>query len=188
MPHAPSENRAACIDNPALFQHELLEDPVRARQSAETQRRQALLTARAAAVCADCPLFNSCLYEAVVDHDVAGFVAGSTEAQRAQMRLALGVKVEADDMDALTGVVRGSRQINHDEVVRLRQANPHESLEVLAMRLGCSLSTVKRHMRRARSVPAEVKLAVVKPSLDRVLAVFAAVVGYPRRPREQRVA
>ena len=70
----------------------------------------------------------------------------------------------------------------------LRQANPHESLEVLAMRLGCSLSTVKRHMRRARTAPAEVKLAMVKPSVERVLAVFAAVVGYPRRPREQRVA
>ncbi|MEZ5202461.1 MAG: hypothetical protein R2742_14700 [Micropruina glycogenica] len=43
-------------------------------------------------------------------------------------------------------------------------------------------------MRRARTAPAEVKLAIVKPSVERVLAVFAAVVGYPRRPREQRVA
>lgn len=188
MPHAPIETRAACIDNPALFQHELLEEPVKARQGTDAQRRQALLAARAAAVCAGCPLFTSCLYEAVVDHDVAGFVAGSTEAQRVQMRHALGVKVEPDDLDVLAGVVRGGRQINHDEVVRLRQANPHESLKVLAMRLGCSLSTVKRHMRRARTAPAEVKLAIVKPSVERVLAVFAAVVGYPRRPREQRVA
>ena len=175
MPHAPIETRAACIDNPALFQHELLEEPVKARQGTDAQRRQALLAARAAAVCAGCPLFTSCLYEAVVDHDVAGFVAGSTEAQRVQMRHALGVKVEPDDLDVLAGVVRGGRQINHDEVVRLRQANPHESLEVLAMR-------------RARTAPAEVKLAMVKPSVERVLAVFAAVVGYPRRPREQRVA
>lgn len=188
MPHAPIETRAACIDNPALFQHELLEEPVKARQGTDAQRRQALLAARAAAVCAGCPLFTSCLYEAVVDHDVAGFVAGSTEAQRVQMRHALGVKVEPDDLDVLSGVVRGGRQINHDEVVRLRQANPHESLEVLAMRLGCSLSTVKRHMRRARAAAtSETTFAVVKPTIERVLAAFAAVVRSPRS-RERRVA
>ncbi|MEZ5202462.1 MAG: hypothetical protein R2742_14705 [Micropruina glycogenica] len=72
MPHAPIETRAACIDNP-VFQHELLEEPVKARQGTDAQRRQALLAARAAAVCAGCPLFTSCSYEAVVDHDVAGF-------------------------------------------------------------------------------------------------------------------
>ncbi|MFT3859901.1 WhiB family transcriptional regulator [Micropruina sp.] len=180
-------NRAACIDHTALFQHELLEDSAKARQSADTQRQTALLSARAAAVCADCPLFSSCLYDAVVNHDVAGFVAGTTQSQRAQLRTALGVQVEADDFDSLAGVVRGNRQLNHDEVVRLRQANPHESLEVLAMRLGCSLSTVKRHLRRARNSPAEVRLAIGKPTLERVLAAFAAIVRQ-HRSRERRVA
>lgn len=186
MTHSTCAERAACIDNPTLFQHSLLETAP-ARHDTEGQRQANLLTARAEAVCAGCPLFTSCLYEAVVNHDVAGFVAGTTENQRSRIRATLGVKVEQDDFDSLAGVVRGGRQVNHEEVVRLRQANPHESLEVLAMRLGCSLSTVKRHMRQARTAPAEVKLAMVKPTVDRVLAAFAAVVR-PSRPREQRVA
>jgi len=181
-----SADRAACIDNPRLFQHELLEEPRSSRADRERQRQATLLTARAAATCAACPLFNSCLYDAVVNHDVAGFVAGTTEGQRTQIRAVLGVKVEPDDFDTLAGLVRGNRQVNHDEVLRLRQANPHQSLEVLAMRLGCSLSTVKRHMRRARN-SAEVKLAVVKPTMERVLAAFAAVTR-PARSRERRVA
>ncbi|MBK8447153.1 MAG: WhiB family transcriptional regulator [Micropruina sp.] len=188
MTHSIRSERAACIDDPAVFQHQLLEEPTQARRGAENERALTLLTARAAAVCDDCPLFRSCLYEAVVDHDVAGFAAGTTPAQRTQLRLALGVKVEPEDFDAFAGVVRGARQLNHDEVVRLRQANPHESLETLAMRLGCSLSTVKRHMRRAREASGEVSLTVVKPTMERVLAAYATVVGAPRRRRVQRVA
>lgn len=187
MLHSTSAERAACIEDPALFQHELLEEPARARGDAARQRQAALLQARAANGCAQCPFFESCLYDAVVKHDVAGFVAGTTEAQRGQLRATLGVRVEPEDLDSLAGVVRGSHQLNHEEVVRLRQANPHESLEVLAMRLGCSLSTVKRHMRRARNAPAENKLAVVRPSMQRVLDAFAALVGRTRT-RERRVA
>lgn len=188
MPHRISADRAACIDNPALFQHELPEDPSLARGDGERQRRLTLMTGRARATCADCPLFETCLYDAVVKHDVAGFAGGTTAQERSQIRTALGVSVEPEDFDTLAGVVRGSRQINHHEVLRLRQANPHESLEVLAMRLGCSLSTVKRHMRRARAAAAsEVTLAVVKPSMERVLAAFAAIVR-PHRSRERRVA
>ena len=97
------------------------------------------------------------------------------------------VILEAEDFDTLAGVIRGARQLNHEEVLRLRQANPHESLEVLAMRLGCSLSTIKRHMRRARNAAGEVKLAAVEPTMERVLAAFAAVVR-PNRSRERRVA
>ncbi len=187
MLHRTSAERAACIDNPALFQHELLEDPSLARGDGDRQRRLVLLTERARATCTGCPLFESCLYDAVVTHDVAGFVAGTTERQRSQIRATLGVTVEPEDLDTLAGVVRGSRQLNHEEVLRLRQANPHESLEVLAMRLGCSLSTVKRHMRRARNTPAEAKLTVAKPTRQRVLAAFAAIVR-PFRSRESRVA
>lgn len=99
------------------------------------------------------------------------------------------MSVEPEDLDTLAGVMRGGRQINHQEVLRLRQANPHESLEVLAMRLGCSLSTVKRHMRRARAAAtSETTFAVVKPTIERVRAAFAAAVVRSPRSRERRVA
>lgn len=188
MLHRTSGERAACIDQPALFQHELLEDPSAARGDGERRRRLVVLTERARATCEGCPLFESCLYEAVVNHDVAGFVAGTTQAQRTLIRAELGVSVAKEDFDALAGLVRGGRQLNHEEVLRLRQANPHQSLEVLASRLGCSLSTVKRHMRRARAAAtSESPLAVVKPAMERVLAAFAAIVR-PQRSRERRVA
>lgn len=187
MLHRTRADRAACIADPALFQHELLEGPVPSRGDGDRRREATLLAARAAAACSDCPLFESCLYDAVVKHDVAGFVAGTTEAQRTRMRAALGVKVEAEDLDAFAGVIGGGRRLDHEEVLRLRNANPHESLDVLAMRLGCSLSTIKRHMRRARAAAGEVKLTAVKPTMERVLAAFDAVVR-PNRSRETRVA
>jgi len=56
----------------------------------------------------------------------------------------------ADDFDQLAGARGTRRPVSHEEVLRLRTQYPNDSLESLAMRLGCSLSTVKRHLRRAR--------------------------------------
>ena len=104
-------------------------------------------------VCASCPLLTACLYRAVVEYDVSGFVAGTTERQRAAIRDQLGVEVEPEDLDHLAGVVGTQRTVDHDEVIRLRRAHPDESLERIARRLGCSLSTVKRHLRKERQQP-----------------------------------
>ena len=87
------------------------------------------------------------------EHDVAGYVGGTTPAQRARIRGRLRITVAPEDFDTLAGVTGGHRQVDHDEVVRLRHAHPDESLETLAHRLGCSLSTVKRHLRRERNQP-----------------------------------
>ena len=65
-----------------------------------------------------------------------------------------GSRSRPEDFDSLAGVVGGQRTVDHDEVVRLRRAHPDESLERIARRLGCSLSTVKRHLRRERNEPA----------------------------------
>jgi hypothetical protein len=46
----------------------------------------------------------------------------------------LDITVEPEDFDGLAGVIRRHRQVNHSEVVRLRNANPNESLETLAQR------------------------------------------------------
>ena len=48
------------------------------------------------------------------------------------------------NFDTLAGVTGRHHQVNHSEVVRLRHAKPDESLEMLAHRLGCYLSTVKK--------------------------------------------
>lgn len=181
--NARTETAPGCADSVDLFQHPLLEEPPSSSASVEVRREYAALRSRASAVCSACPLMASCLYQAVVKHDVAGFVAGTTQRERSAIRARLGVSVEPEDLDSLAGVTRGSRQVNHDEVVRLRQANPHESLETIAHRLGCSLSTVKRHLRRHRDGNDRPQPRRALPTMNEVLAAaqHRTAPGAPRR-------
>jgi hypothetical protein len=165
----------ACAAVPEVFQHPLVEDPPRGGLTRADREQQTQLVAQARATCGECPLRTTCLYDAVVRHDVAGFVGGTTVRQRNEIRRRLGLVVEAEDLDTLAGVVGGVRQIDHDEVMRLRRANPDETLEQLAQRLGCSLSTIKRHLRREREEPTP-RRAVTRPMPTQVLQVTSAVV------------
>jgi hypothetical protein len=151
------------------------------------RRRQLALLTTAQAACRECPLIIDCLYRAVVEYDVAGYVAGTTPPQRAQIRRQLDITVKPEDFDSLAGVARHHRQVNHTEVVRLRNANPNESLETLAQRLGCSLSTVKRHLRRERRQPVA-RTAPPRPSVAAVVAVTAIVTGSPLARRGRQAA
>lgn len=141
---------AGCITVPGLFQDPLLEEPPTMSAAADVRRRHAGMEQAAEQLCLACPLLQNCLYRAVVQHDVAGYVAGTTQRQRSQLRTQLGVFVEPEDFDTLAGVARTHRQVDHEKVVRLRRTSPDETLEQLARRLGCSLSTVKRHLRHER--------------------------------------
>lgn len=178
----PRRRGPGCAAAPELFQHPLVEDPPRGSLTREDRERQTRLVAAARRTCEECPLRATCLYEAVVRHDVAGFVAGTTVRQRNEIRRRLGIVVSAEDLDTLAGVVGGTRQVDHDEVLRLRRANPHETLEQLASRLGCSLSTIKRHLRRERDEPAT-RRTVTRPMPVQVLQVTATVVSGTRAVR-----
>lgn len=182
-------DRIACVENAAVFQHRLIDDPPAASHTTPENRRLVYsLTSQARQLCLSCPLLTECLYTAIVTHDVSGFVAGTTVRQRQEIRSRLNITVEPEDFDTLAGCFGRSRQVDHDEIVRLRHANPHESLETIAQRLGCSLSTVKRHLRKARAAT-EPKLAVVRPTRAQVLAAFAAVTNHtPRRRDAERAA
>jgi hypothetical protein len=164
-PRREDRDRPACADFPELFLDVALETEPVVSAPARVRRQYAALAAEATEICAACPLLTACLYRAVVDYDVAGFVAGTTQRQRGEIRARLGVVVEAEDFDSLAGVVGGQRTVDHDEVVRLRRAHPDESLERIARRLGCSLSTVKRHLRRERNEPpAAARRSATRPS------------------------
>ena len=82
------------------------------------RRRFAELTRQAKAACTECPLLADCLYRAVVVYDVAGFVAGTTERQRSEIRRRLGIRIAPEDFDTLAGVSGGHRPVDHGEVVR----------------------------------------------------------------------
>jgi transcription factor WhiB len=122
-----STNRssAAVVDSPVLegamtgctaradiFQHRLLEEPPTSSAPRRTRERYAQLVREANGVCASCPLFTDCLFNAVVEHDVTGFVAGTTANQRRAMRNLLNVDIQADDFDQLAGA-RGTRRPRH---------------------------------------------------------------------------
>ena len=165
---------AGCVTHSSLFQDPALEEAIPAPNGARAQ-----LHNRAAAVCASCPLVKGCLYDAVVRYDVAGFVAGTTARERRSIRASLGITVESENLDTLAGVTATSHRVDRDEVLRLRRADPTASLESIAQQLGCSLSTVKRHLRKARrgEPVGRPKVTVVPPSVEQVLDAYRQVVA-----------
>jgi Transcription factor WhiB len=179
---------ARCVELASVFQDPLLEEPLLASAPGAVRRRQLGLMSAAQIACQACPLIVACLYRAVVEYDVAGYVAGTTPAQRAQIRHRLDITVEPENFDTLAGISGRHHQVNHSEVVRLRNANPDESLEMLAQRLGCSLSTVKRHLRRERREPSAETVTPTQPTVNEVLTAAAVVVGTPSAPSRPEAA
>jgi hypothetical protein len=166
-----------------LFQHPLVEEPAPASAPADERRKSQMMTQKAQTLCAQCPMMQQCLYDSVVRYDVSGYAGGATQRQRLDMRASLGIRVAGEDFDTVAGVTAPHRQVDHEEVVRLRNANPDESLEMIAMRLGCSLSTVKRHMRKARAAVATKPVLPELPALEEVLDAYSSVVTRSRHIR-----
>ncbi len=174
---------APCVTASDIFQHEFVEDPSAARDGDHELEARRLVD-QAVRLCSDCPAFERCLYSAVVEHDVAGVAAGTTQAQRARIRRLLGFKLEAEDFGGFVGTSREGARLSHTEVIRLRKANPDVPLETIAEWLDCSLSTVKRHLRRARREDVSLSPAPApRPALEAVLGANAIVTGRPARAR-----
>lgn len=174
--------QTGCTEFSSLFQHPLMEEPPTSSAPADDRRQYQMMVRKAQSVCESCPLMKQCLYDAVAKHDVAGYAGGTTRKQRMEIRSRLDISVAPEDLDTLAGVTARHRQVDHHEVIRLRNANPHESLETLAQRMGCSLSTVKRHLRKARSGEVVAAIRPDRPSMKRVLATFTEVTrGTARR-------
>ena len=176
MTASPRPTTPACVTLADVFQHPALEDPTNRGSFDE----RAALRSRAADACGECPLVTQCLFDAVVRFDVSGFVAGTTEAERRRIRLGLGVRVDSENFDTMAGVSGGGRPVDREEVLRLRQANPGETLEQLAMRLGCATSTVKRHLRQVRRGHHTQQTRTPHPSVRQVVEVANSVLG--KRP------
>jgi hypothetical protein len=177
----------ACATEPDLFLHPSLEStPSRSRVSGDQWREHRALLQRARQACAECPMLAECLYTAVAQVDVSGFMGCTTPRERQKMRDLLGISVAGEDLDVLAGVRGERRPVDHDAVVAMRTAHPDDSLEQLALRLECSLSTVKRHLRRARRATASVEQGAAcarptprdssLPTVDDVLDAFDQVV------------
>lgn len=170
----------ACVAYPNVYLHPFLDDGP-APTSRGDRREQTMLQAQAEKMCAGCPLFAQCLTDAVVRFDVAGFVAGTTRRQRREIRSRLDVAVNEEDFDAFAGVNSG-RQFDRYEIQRMRNANPDQPLSVIAAKVGCSVSTVKRHLRRLEAEGGALRPTERRvPSQARVLAVAEEVKRGTRR-------
>jgi hypothetical protein len=166
-----------CATEPEVYHDEQLHaPPSRADLSSADWERLSVKRAAAHRQCAGCPMMVDCLYRAVVEVDVSGFVACTTEDDRAEIRRQLGIEIQQSST-APYGTARvGSGPVSHEAVMAARQAYPKDTCHQLADRLDCSTSTVKRHLRRAREQKlvqgATVAAAVRAPSVDAVLDCF----------------
>ena len=188
MTLTPEGTRApACVENADLFHNPPLEEPERTG-SGDHRRQTSLLMRTAEALCLGCPLMIDCLYRAVVHHDIAGYCAGTTQQQRTAIRRRLGLAVDREGLNfAESG--KGLK-VNYDELVRLRNGDPAASLSSLAQRLGCSVSTVKRHLNKARrteSALPDQRPAPALPSRKQVLEACRDVLSEPS-PRGRNAA
>lgn len=141
-----TDSLTPCVTASNVFLHPLLDEGTTPSSRGE-RREQAMLRTQAERLCAECPMLAQCLTDAVTKHDVSGFVAGTTKRQRQEIRNRLGVQVAPEDFDSYLGVNSG-RQFDPVEIHRMRVANPDQPLSVIAQKVGCSVSTVKRHLRR----------------------------------------
>lgn len=162
-----------CAHEPEVYHDEQLQTPP-ARGDISAADWNALLVKRATAHrrCAGCAIFVGCLYRAVVEVDVSGFVACTTESDRRAIRAQLGIEVQPTGTTPYGAARATGGPVSHEAVVAARQAYPQDTCHQLAERLGCSTSTIKRHLRRAR----EQHLAPTTPQPgDRALPTVDAV-------------
>lgn len=162
-----------CAMAPEMYQDEiLLSPPSRRDVSADEWRDYLAKRATAHRRCAGCDVFDACLYRAVVDVDVAGFLACTSEAERRRLRRDLGIEVQVDTSTYGTARVGGG-PVDHEAVLGARKAHPDDTCRQLAERLGCSTSTVKRHLRQEREGRGSTAVATIeKPSMGEVLDAF----------------
>jgi hypothetical protein len=162
----------ACVEAPELFLDEKLQtEPESPADAAEVREMRANLHR----ACAACPLMADCLFRAVVEVDVSGFVACTTEAERAEIRRRLGIDVSPAPLLTFGAPRVGGGPVSHEAVLTMRQAHPKDTCQQLAERLGCSMSTIKRHLRREREEQAADKHSPERrprPTMEQVLDAF----------------
>lgn len=167
-----------CAYAPELYSDEQQHSPsARADTTAAEWERLSLRRATAHRQCAGCPLMVECLYRAVVEVDISGYAACTTEGDREIIRRQLGIEIQPTTTAPYGAPRVGGGAVSHEAVMTVRQAYPKDTCHQLADRLGCSTSTIKRHLRRAREAKrdealAPPSIAPLRPSVDDVLDCF----------------
>jgi hypothetical protein len=167
-----------CADAPEAFLDESLQATSTTTLSAAEREKLRATKAAIHRQCAGCALLVDCLYRAVVEVDVSGYVACTTESERAVIRERLGIEVVQSTLTPYGAPRVGGGPVSHEAVLTARQAYPKDTCHQLAERLGCSTSTIKRHLRRDRENRAaetdgpHPSVRPALPTIDEVLDAF----------------
>jgi hypothetical protein len=167
-----------CTFDPEVYLDEELHSPTAQTDISATEwETLSIKRATAHRQCAGCPMMIDCLYRAVVEVDVSGYAACTTEAERHHIRRQLGIEVHQPNLTPYGAARVGGGPVSHEAVMTARHAYPKDTCHQLADRLGCSTSTIKRHLRRAREQKLGDALqtsptAASRPTVDDVLDCF----------------
>ncbi|MFI8994385.1 WhiB family transcriptional regulator [Streptomyces sp. NPDC053542] len=104
------------------------------------------LAATAREMCASCPLWAECLQSAVVHADPYGYAAATTADDRRWMRRRLKIGDAAGSLRPA-----GAEPGTLGELTREQRRHPEASQREMAVRLGCSRSTVSRRLAQVRA-------------------------------------
>ncbi|WP_368397319.1 WhiB family transcriptional regulator [Streptomyces sclerotialus] len=119
------------------------------------------LASAAREMCASCPLWAECLRDAVVHADPYGYAAATTADDRRWIRRELGI----GDAEGRLPSGDGDHGSLNELVVEQRR-HPGASQREMAVRLGCSRSTVSRRLARVRSRMEDDALGRCHPDAD----------------------
>lgn len=119
------------------------------RKAAKYTKTLAGLRRTARDLCEACPVFESCLHEAVTGLPVDGFVAGTTGRERRKLRRLLEIPAAAEPASATTS--QPGRKVPTAALEAALSAMPEASSAEVAAVLGCSSSTVRRYRIRCRN-------------------------------------
>lgn len=163
-----------CARKPEVYLDERMQSPPTRTDVSRAEWER--LTGQLATVhrgCAGCPFLVDCLYRAVVEVDVYGYAACTTPADRQFIRRKLGIEIKQPSAGPFSPPRTGAGPIDHESVLALRQSHPNDTCIQLAQRLGCSTSTIKRHLRRAREAQAGMSpIERRPPTVEEVLDCF----------------
>lgn len=157
----PRPGQTWCSANTSLYLNTLADPPTpSARASTRKVYETAVETGRQLCV-QKCPLWVSCLRQALEGPTNAGFIAGTTAAERDALRDALDVSERVVHVQDFTDAKRVQGEyVDHDHIWILRDLCPDVTRTELAERAGCSEVTVKRVLGRQRPVPRDLGASV----------------------------
>ncbi|MEC4018241.1 WhiB family transcriptional regulator [Streptomyces sp. H27-D2] len=152
--------------------------PVQGESSPSRMRAFDTLAGAAREMCASCPLWAECLRDAVLHTDPYGYAAATTADDRRWIRRELRMGDQYGDLGSADG-----EEVTLGDLMAEQRRHPDASQQEMAVRLGCSRSTVSRRLALMRSrmdddAERSRHAGSTQPELGAILDAFDALQEY----------